>query len=170
MVTGKYVCPLETLTAKDVAVAGGKNASLGEMLGELQEKGIHVPEGFAVTAVGYRFFLEANGLEEKIKGLLSKMTRKPKSIQKAGKAIRKLIMKAHLPKELKNEICSAYASLCEKVRQPHLDVAVRSSATAEDLPDASFAGQQETFLNVKGKGELLDACRKCFASLSMDVS
>lgn len=157
-----YVCSLTSLRVGDVAMAGGKNASLGEMMAHLQSKGIQVPDGFAVTAQAYRFFLRENHLEEKIEAVLADLSSDPKVVRKCGKAIRKLILKGTFPEALRKQILAAYQSLGQE------DVAVRSSATAEDLPDASFAGQQETYLNVKGERELLEACRKCFASLYTD--
>lgn len=163
-----FTCLLEELTVDDVAIAGGKNASLGEMLGHLKNKGVRVPPGFAVTAEGYRFFLKENGLAVNISELLSDMQPTPESIQKVGKEIRTLLLSAELPKQLKEEICLAYKNLSSDNEQKSLDVAVRSSATAEDLPNASFAGQQETFLHIKGQKALLDACKKCFASLFTD--
>jgi len=166
---GEYVCPLETLRAKDVAKAGGKNASLGEMMAELKSQGICVPDGFAITADAYRLFIHENGFQEEIEKILKTYSPEPKKLRKCGKAIRKLILKGKFPKELKEAITTAYHGLCgENSKRCQMDVAVRSSATAEDLPDASFAGQQETFLNIHGDRSLLDACRKCFASLFTD--
>ena len=156
----KYVKKLEELTINDVELVGGKNASLGEMLQTLSKEGIQVPSGFAVTAEGYRFFIEENGLTKEIEKILEVPLNHPKSIQKVGKTIRKLILKADFPKALKDEIVEA--------SRDRGALAVRSSATAEDLPDASFAGQQETFLNVQGINDLLEACQKCFASLFTD--
>ncbi|MCB1067402.1 MAG: phosphoenolpyruvate synthase [Simkania sp.] len=166
---GKYVCPFEDLRAKDVAIAGGKNASLGEMIAELKPEGVNIPGGFAVTAEAYRYFIRENGLEKKIETLLKTYSPEPKKLRKCGKAIRKLIEGGKFPSDLKEEITDAYHGLCgENTKRCQMDVAVRSSATAEDLPDASFAGQQETFLNIRGDRDLLNACRKCFASLFTD--
>lgn len=155
----------DELTLKDVPLVGGKNASLGEMRRELVPKGINVPDGFAVTAEAYRFLLRETGIEAGIKDLLKgRRGRDLSDLAKRGEAIRNLILSAELPEALRNEIAEAYGRLSQKYGG-EIDVAVRSSATAEDLPDASFAGQQETFLNVRGVPSLLDACRRCFASL-----
>jgi pyruvate, water dikinase len=159
----RFVSKLKDLRVRDVPLAGGKNASLGEMIGTLEGEGIRVPEGFAITAKGYRFFIQENGFQQKIETLLKGLERDPEVIHKVGKAIRKLIMKGKFPNELKEEIITSYRELGEDV-----SVAVRSSATAEDLPDASFAGQQETYLNIHGEKNLLNACLKCIASLFTD--
>ena len=159
----KFVSKLKDLRISDVPLAGGKNASLGEMIGTLESEEIRVPEGFALTAEGYRFFIQENGFQQKIEALLKGLERDPHVIHKVGKAIRKLIMKGKFPDELKDEVIAAYRELGEDV-----SVAVRSSATAEDLPDASFAGQQETYLNIHGEKNLLNACLKCIASLFTD--
>lgn len=166
--THDYVAWFETLTAKDTPAVGGKNASLGEMVQSLKDAGIRVPEGFATTARAYRDFLEANKLTEKIKNHLNQMENDEKSLAQTGKSIRRLFLQAEFPDQFKNAIRAAYESLSQRYQTEEVDVAVRSSATAEDLPEASFAGQQETFLNITGAAELLDACRKCFASLFTD--
>ncbi|MCE9529189.1 MAG: phosphoenolpyruvate synthase, partial [Planctomycetales bacterium] len=151
----------------DVPLVGGKNASLGEMCRELGPQGINLAYGFAVTAQAYREFLQTTGLDQEIKKILSGLdSRNVEDLQKRGLAIRHAIMAAELPEELKNSILSAYQKLCSG-DEPQ-DVAVRSSATAEDLPDASFAGQQETYLNVRGEAAVLDCCQRCFASLFTD--
>jgi pyruvate,water dikinase len=151
----------------DVATVGGKNASLGEMYRELKPHGIHVPYGFATTADAYRLFLAENGLDEKISALLSDLDEKDvENLHRHGLEIRHAILEAAFPAELASAIVDAYHELCGGRRL--IDVAVRSSATAEDLPDASFAGQQETYLNVRGQAFLLDACRRCYASLFTD--
>ena len=156
------------ITIDDVSLVGGKNASLGEMFRELTPKGVKVPNGFAVTAEAYRHLLREAGLEERIRQTLAGLdTSDVQELRKRGSLIRSLILGASLPRELEQEITSAYDTL--KGRQLHpVDVAVRSSATAEDLPDASFAGQQETYLNVQGHLELINACLRCFASLFTD--
>lgn len=159
----RFVSNLKDLRIGDVPLVGGKNASLGEMISALEKKGIQVPPGFAITAEGYHFFIQENGFQEKIEALLNELKRDPQAIRKVGKTLRKLIMKGVIPPDLEKEIAEAYSALGEDV-----DVAVRSSATAEDLPDASFAGQQETYLNVYGERDLLVACVKCFASLFTD--
>jgi pyruvate, water dikinase len=151
----------------DVPLVGGKNASLGEMHRELGPQGINLAYGFAVTAQAYREFLQSTGLDQEIKRILSGLDcRKVEELQSRGLAIRHAIMAAELPLELQEAILSAYRTLCHG--DDPLDVAVRSSATAEDLPDASFAGQQETYLNVRGEAALLDSCQRCFASLFTD--
>ena len=149
----------DTMGIKDVPVVGGKNASLGEMIRGL--KGIAVPDGFATTADAYWKYLEHNRLKEKIAGVLGQLKRKKISLEKAGKVIRKAIEGGEFPEEMARQIAEGYKKLGK-------EVAVRSSATAEDLPTASFAGQQETFLNVRGVKELLKACKSCFASLFTD--
>jgi pyruvate,water dikinase len=156
----------------DVPSVGGKNASLGEMFRELTAKGIRVPDGFAVTAEAYRQFLRANTLDRALADLLGKLDiRDLDSLRHCGHQIRQLILQAEFPPEIATAILAAYAELEAGAKLPagvRLDVAVRSSATAEDLPDASFAGQQETYLNVQGPAALLDTCRRCFASLFTD--
>jgi pyruvate,water dikinase len=149
----------------DVPLVGGKNASLGEMFQALTPRGVRVPDGFAVTAEGYRHFLRSAGLDRRIDAILKGLdTRDMANLEARGDEIRRAIVDATLPDELAAEIVAAYAQLPAAGGEP-VDVAVRSSATAEDLPDASFAGQQETYLNVQGAGALLDTCKRCFASL-----
>jgi pyruvate,water dikinase len=156
------------ISIDDVPLVGGKNASLGEMYRELTPKGVKVPNGFAITAEAYRHLLREAGLEEKIRQALAGLdTRNMEELRKCGSLIRALILGASFPRDLEQEITAAYDTL--KGRQLHpVDVAVRSSATAEDLPDASFAGQQETYLNVQGHVELINASLRCFASLFTD--
>jgi pyruvate,water dikinase len=163
-----YAVSFDDISAADVPTVGGKNASLGEMIGGLREAGIRVPDGFATTAEAYWEFLEANDLREKIENHLAEMNKGEKTLEQAGKAIRRRFRKAAFPEAFSVAVNHAYQRLCEHYGEEDVDVAVRSSATAEDLPEASFAGQQETFLNVTGEDELLDACRKCFASLFTD--
>ncbi len=154
------------ITLADVPLVGGKNASLGELYRELRPAGVRVPDGFAITAEGYRHFLRTTGLVETIPRLLHGLVSGDlPGLAARGMAIRHAITAADLPDDLQAAIVGAYESLGDG--QP-LDVAVRSSATAEDLPDASFAGQQETYLNVRGRAALLDACRRSFASLFTD--
>ena len=153
---------------EDVAVVGGKNASLGEMYRELTPHGIRIPNGFATTAEAFRLFLADSGLKDKIQQLLSGMNAADVgSLQHHGALIRHMILETPLPDALAHAIIEAYHHLGREHGRL-ADVAVRSSATAEDLPDASFAGQQETYLNVRGQALLLDACRRCFASLFTD--
>jgi pyruvate, water dikinase len=166
--SNKWTRWFEDLTSEDVARVGGKNASLGEMIRTLKEKGVRVPGGFATTAEAYRRFLEANQLEEKIRRELDAYHQEEQSLAKAGEKIRGLFNNAEFPEEITEAIRSAYRELSERNGIEKLDVAVRSSATAEDLPEASFAGQQESFLNITGDDDLLDACRRCYASLFTD--
>lgn len=156
----------EELSIKDVPSVGGKNASLGEMYQKLKSKGIHVPNGFATTAEAYNYFLETAGLRTKIKDILKDLdTHDTRNLMKRGKLVRQAILEAEMPKDLKDEITSAYKKLSKENKSKAIDVAVRSSATAEDLPDASFAGQQETFLNISGEKALLLSVKQCIASL-----
>lgn len=164
----RFILWFSELGIKDVPLVGGKNASLGEMYRLLTPKGVSIPNGFAVTANSYRYLIQKTEAKEKIKKYLSGLdTNKIKNLQKRGHKVRKLIRNLKLPNELQAYICEAYSKL-ERQYGKNVDVAVRSSATAEDLPDASFAGQQETFLNVKGIKAVLRACRNCFASLFTD--
>ena len=158
----------DDLGSDDVASVGGKNASLGEMIGALQGEGVRVPGGFATTASAYRAFIEANEIEDQIRSLLADWQDGDKSLQEAGEAIRRLFRHGTFPEEIAEAIRAAYRELSERYERDEVDVAARSSATAEDLPEASFAGQQETFLNVTGEEDLLEACRKCYASLFTD--
>ena len=152
----------------DVSLVGGKNASLGEMVRELLPCGVKVPNGFAITADAYFFLIQKNGLVSTIRSLLSGLdTQDNQLLRERGNLIRQSILDAKIPQELEEAILDAYRKLGDG-RLGLLDVAVRSSATAEDLPDASFAGQQETYLNVQGEIALLDACKRCFASLFTD--
>jgi pyruvate,water dikinase len=152
----------------DVLSVGGKNASLGEMYQELVPRGVRVPNGFAITADAYRAFLDANNLNQKISELLIGLnTKNITNLRQKGQQIREAILAASFPKDLNEKIIIAYHHLCVG-RSEAIDVAVRSSATAEDLPDASFAGQQDTFLNVRGDAALLESCKRCFASLFTD--
>ncbi|MCK4365506.1 MAG: phosphoenolpyruvate synthase [Thermoplasmatales archaeon] len=155
----------EDLKIEDVPSVGGKNASLGEMIRSLGEKGVSVPGGFAVTAYAYKYMIEKAGVDVKIKEILSDLdTHDVYNIAERGEKIRNLIKNTPIPPELEQEIRKHYQEM-ENRYEKNVDVAVRSSATAEDLPDASFAGQQETYLNVRGEEELLERTRECFASL-----
>ncbi len=152
----------------DIPLVGGKNASLGEMIQQLTPQGVKVPTGFATTAYAYRYFIQSAGLEAKLRDLFRDLDVEDiKNLRLRGKKARSLLIHTPFPVELRDAIAAAYESLCEKYNTD-TDVAVRSSATAEDLPDASFAGQQETYLNVVGAEGVLAACHKCFASLFTD--
>jgi pyruvate, water dikinase len=165
---GKYVRWYETVGNDDVPIVGGKNASLGELLRGLKDAGVRVPNGFATTAEAYRAFIDANNLEDKIRSELKELEGGKKSLDKVGRTIRRIIRNGSFPDEVEKDIREAYRELSKKYKKDEVDVAVRSSATAEDLPGASFAGQQETFLNVVGEDELIEACRNCYASLFTD--
>ena len=163
----RYVLPLETLRMKDVGSVGGKNASLGELISQLAASGVRVPGGFATTAEAFQEFLEHGGLAKRISGLLAKLdVDNVTALAKAGAEIRGWLESAPLPPALEQEIRAEYDRVSKG--QPNASFAVRSSATAEDLPDASFAGQQETYLNIRGIDNVLDAVRRVFASLYND--
>jgi len=165
----KNILWLREISLKDVPLVGGKNASLGEMIYYLTPKGINIPDGFVTTAKAYFYFLNKIGLKKKIKETLKDIdVSNIKDLQERGKRVRNLILRAELPEDLKKEIVRAYRLLAKEYNEEQVDVAVRSSATAEDLPHASFAGQQETFLNIRGEKEVLEAVKKCFASLFTD--
>lgn len=159
---------LQNIRLDDIPLVGGKNASLGEMLQQLTPKGIRVPDGFATTATAYRQFIQKNGLDATLRALFADLdVTDVKNLQHRGAQARSLILNAPFPPELEVAIRDAYRDLCNEYGA-NADVAVRSSATAEDLPDASFAGQQETYLNVHGESHVVEACKKCFASLFTD--
>jgi pyruvate,water dikinase len=166
--SNSFVRWLADLSSDDVGIVGGKNASLGEMIATLKEEGIRVPDGFATTAEAYRLFLKENDLEQKLRDLLKELLEDEKPLDKVGKSIRRMFHKAEFPEKVEQAIAASYEQLCKKYDVDEVDVAVRSSATAEDLPEASFAGQQETYLNITGSEDVLDACKKCFASLFTD--
>jgi pyruvate,water dikinase len=163
-----YIRWFEDLGSGDVSSVGGKNASLGEMLRELKSENIRVPDGFATTAGAYREYLSKNKIKDQIKSELEKLKDDQSNLETIGRNIRKLFLKNEIPEAIADEIRQAYQELSKKYDQKETDVAVRSSATAEDLPEASFAGQQETFLNISGDDDLLEACKKCYASLFTD--
>ena len=153
----------------DIGLAGGKNASLGEMIQHLSGLDINIPGGFILTVEAYRRFMDANGLEPQIRELIGEIDfSQIESLRRSGLRIRQLIRNSRFPAEMSAEIIAEYQRLSARYGQKETDVAVRSSATAEDLPDASFAGQQETYLNVRGAAVLIDAVRNCFASLFTD--
>lgn len=162
------VLGFEDAAAGDVAVVGGKNASLSNMVRNLRAAGLAVPDGFATTADAFREYVAANDIEPELKARLAAFKAGRIALHEAGSAIRDLFLKGEFPEETAKAIRQAYARLSQAAGVDELAVAVRSSATAEDLADASFAGQQETFLNVRGERDLLDACRRCFASLYTD--
>ena len=170
----KFILWFDEVGIGDVPLVGGKNASLGEMYQKLKSKGIRVPNGFAITAYAYRYFLKYAGIEEEIKRILKDLdTHDIHNLMTRGREVREIITHAEIPPDLTQAIYSAYDKLGEEYSEKaekiqgitNVDVAIRSSATAEDLPDASFAGQQDTFLNIRGRRSVLDACKKCFASL-----
>lgn len=163
-----YIRWFDDLHIEDVPIVGGKNASLGEMFSTLSDVGIDVPDGFATTSEAYWAFLEANDLRDEVDRYLHKLQTGEKSLNWVGRSIRRLFLGSEFPPDLREVILSAYHQLAQKYGGDEVDVAVRSSATAEDLPDASFAGQQETFLNVSGDDLLINTCRRCFASLFTD--
>ena len=152
----------------DIPLVGGKNASLGEMIQQLTPKGVNVPTGFATSAYAYRYFIKAAGLEKKLRKLFADLDVDDVSnLQQRGKQARSLILNTSFPQELQDAISAAYRELGDRYGED-TEVAIRSSATAEDLPDASFAGQQETYLNVHGIKRVLEYCHRCFASLFTD--
>jgi len=172
----KYILWFNEITKGDVNLVGGKNANLGEMFQNLtqaknqtfpQER-IQVPYGFSVTSAAYRYFIKANALDAQIRKILKDLNTKDiKQLEEKGQAVRQVILQATFPQDLQKEIYAAYDQLAKELKLPvqALDVAVRSSATAEDLADASFAGQQESYLNIRGQYQLTEAIKKCFASL-----
>lgn len=175
---------LDQVRLEDVHLVGGKNASLGEMIQQLTPKGVRVPSGFATTSYAYRYFIEKTGLDAQLREVLGGFDVNDVSeLRRRGRKARSLILNATFPDDLRTAILTAYHQMCEQAGQSlcfgdesclqdhtytEVDVAVRSSATAEDLPDASFAGQQETYLNVYGDQAVLIACKKCYASLFTD--
>ncbi|GBO52237.1 phosphoenolpyruvate synthase [Pseudanabaena sp. lw0831] len=161
----------EEVGIADIPLVGGKNASLGEMIRQLQPKGVSVPNGFAITAYAFRYFIEKAGLEAKLRELFADLDIEDmNNLRDRGRMARALVLSTPFPEDLQIAIAMSYQKLCdcELSCGKEADVAVRSSATAEDLPDASFAGQQETYLNVYGANEVVDACHRCFASLFTD--
>ena len=165
----KRVLWFDEISIKDIPLVGGKNASLGEMYNNLTTKGISVPNGFAVTSFSYWEFLDKTGLKKKIKEAVKNLNINDiKNLSQVGAKVRKMILEAKFPAELSKEIEESYIKLSKFQNCNNVAVAVRSSATAEDLPDASFAGQQETYLNVVGKKDLQLAVKKCISSLFTD--
>jgi len=165
----KYIVDLAEVKLSDLNLVGGKNASLGEMIQNLSKLGVNIPGGFALTVDAYWEFINHNKLDKKIRRLIKKMKKDDLvSLKKTGLEIRQLIRNGKWPRQVKEEIRDSYTLLSQKYGSDITDVAVRSSATAEDLPDASFAGQQETYLNVRGPEQILTSVRNCFASLFTD--
>ncbi len=166
----KYIRWLEDIKSEDINAVGGKNASLGEIANELGPSGIKIPQGFAVNVDAYRDFLKLNGLEKKIQYLIQDYEYGKIDLKKAGRFIRQVLLNANLPDQLVSELQKAYNQMGKSQGQKNVKVVVRSSATAEDLPEASFAGQMESFLNISGESSLFDACKHCYASLFTDRS
>jgi len=165
----RIILPLDSVGLADIDLVGGKCASLGEMLRNLSGLGVAIPGGFVITTDAYWQFLEQSKLEPFIRQELDRIDfDSVESLRRTGSKIRQAISNARFPHELSHKIIAAYETLSQTYGQAATDVAVRSSATAEDLPDASFAGQQETYLNVRGPAALIDAVRNCFASLFTD--
>lgn len=161
----KFILWFNEIWIEDVPLVWGKNASLWEMYTNLTPKGVNIPNGFAITAYAYRYLLEQTGAQEKIKEILSDLnTEDMDNLAERGAKVRRLIKNLEFPDDLRKAIIDSYKKM-EEMYGRNVDVAVRSSATAEDLPDASFAGQQETYLNIYGYEEIIEACKKCFASL-----
>lgn len=162
----KFILWFSEILNRDVPIVGGKNASLGEMFNQLTRKGVRVPDGFAIIAEAYWYFLKSTNLDKKIKEILKGLNIKDvKNLSQRSKVIRQLILTTTLPTDLQETIVKSYRKLSKKYKVKEVDVAVRSSATAEDLPSASFAGIHESFLNVRGEKQVLEAVRKCIASL-----
>ena len=168
MGSSKYIRWFKEISIEDIPLVGGKNASLGEMYRELTDKDIKIPNGFAITSEAYWHILESAEVLDKLKKTLEGLNiRDVEDLAKRGQKARDIVLDAGIPDELWNEIKDAYDTLCEQYGSD-TDVAVRSSATAEDLPNASFAGQQESYLNIHGYHSLKDSCNRCFASLFTD--
>lgn len=165
----EFIIWLRDLSIKDIPIVGGKNASLGEMYRYLTKKGIQIPNGFAVSSSAFWYFLEKNGIKKRLKEIFTSYDlNSVRGVNEAGKRARNLILKAQFPETLEKEIVRNYKLLSREYNEEDVDVAIRSSATAEDLPGASFAGQHETFLNVRGVENLLRSIKKCFSSLFTD--
>ena len=165
----RWIIPLEQLTIDDVGKAGGKNASLGEMIHHLGVAGgVRVPGGFAVTSAAYWHLVDDQGLRPAIAAVGTGLTDSPGALRSVGATVREAFRTARVSDALARELRAAYNSLCERVGQSDVPVAVRSSATAEDLPEASFAGQQESFLNVRGADAVVEAYHRCVVSLFGD--
>lgn len=165
----RFIIPFNKISINDLPQVGGKNASLGEMFNQLRPMGVQIPDGFALNADAYRLFRKANGIEKKLSDLLLSLDTKDfTNLSSIGNQARKLIMEAKLPDGIIKECQEAYAQLCKVTGTEIQDVAVRSSATAEDLPTASFAGRMESYLNISGYTQLVEAIHKCYVSLFTD--
>ena len=166
----KYIKVFREISSKDVAIVGGKTASLGQMINTIHFDNVLIPDGFAITADAYWHFVNSNNLMPQIEQIMGQLHDYADldQLKEVGNAIRNLFMHAQIPHDLQQEIDTAYYHLCKAYGKKNLSIAVRSSATAEDLPTASFAGQQESYLNMSGVAHLLEACKKCFASLFTD--
>lgn len=165
----QFIIPFNKICIQDLPLVGGKNASLGEMFNQLNARGIQIPDGFALNANAYRLFRKQNMIEEKLKKLLNSLnTADFSNLSEIGSQARELIIRSQLPEQIILECKQAYADLCKTTGNKILDVAVRSSATAEDLPTASFAGRMESYLNISGEDQLLEAVHKCYVSLFTD--
>lgn len=162
-----FVLWLKEIDSSKIDLVGGKGASLGEMYQHLQDQGVKVPNGFAITTQAYRYFLDHSQAHDQIRKEMAELEEDKSNLNRVGAAVRMVIKNCRFPPDLRKRILEAYDEMVEKYGK-HLSVAVRSSATAEDLADASFAGQHETYLNIKDKEDLLNACKKCFASLFTD--
>jgi pyruvate,water dikinase len=166
----EHVLWFEQIRLDDLPRVGGKNASLGEMYQTLTERGVKIPNGFALTSAAYWHFIDKSHLRDRMRALLARVDEHSdvRTLQETGESLRELLLEAPLPEDLEKAVLDAYAKLSASYGRKDVDVAVRSSATAEDLPNASFAGQQETFLNINGEAQLLHAVKECYASLFTD--
>src|SRR5881398_3262019 len=164
----KFVVRFDEVSSRNGAQVGGKNAALGEMIRALKKQGVRVPDGFATTADAFRLFVRENKIDKKIRAEIERLKKGTKSLAATGNALRTLFLKSKFPTQIEEQIREAYRDLCERYEKRAVDVAVRSSATAEDLPEASFAGQQETYLNISGIDGVLARMREVFASLYND--
>jgi pyruvate, water dikinase len=168
MAEKKFILQFSNVSSRGAERVGGKNAALGEMIRALKRKGVRVPDGFATTADAFRLFMRENKIDKKIAAEIEQLKKGSKSLARVGKTLRALFLKGKFPEQVEAQIRDAYHDLSKRYNKRAVDVAVRSSATAEDLPEASFAGQQETFLNISSEDAVIEACRKCYASLFTD--
>src|SRR5437764_7836509 len=168
MAVKEFVRVFSEVSSRATDRVGRKNSALGEMIVVLKKMDVCVPDGFATTADAFRLFLRENKIDKKIRAEIEHLKKGSKSLTRAGKALRALFLRGKFPAQVEEQIRQAYRELSKRYKKRAVDVAVRSSATAEDLPEASFAGQQETFLNIFGENAVVEACRKCYASLFTD--